>query len=161
MSSSETALPTAPRLWMPDGSTVRAVVVDDEESLADLLTMALRYEGWEVCSAGTGQAAIALVREFRADVVVLDIMLPDIDGLDVLKRIRADGHDTPVLFLTTKDGLRLARASRSLYEAKDRRLLACRKSGRQSKFAPRARPAQVCEVRSPGFQLRALAPELF
>ncbi|MHA6693197.1 response regulator transcription factor [Homoserinimonas sp. A520] len=94
-----------PRLTRPDGSPVRAVVVDDESTLAELLTMALRYEGWEPRSAGTGQQAVKVIREFNPDVVVLDVMLPDIDGLEVLKRIRASGHTMPVLFLTAKDAL--------------------------------------------------------
>jgi len=93
------------RLRRADGSPVRAVVVDDEASLTDLLTMALRYEGWEVRSASDGATAIALIRDFRPDVVVLDVMLPDIDGLGVLHRLRADGRDTPILFLTAKDSL--------------------------------------------------------
>jgi two-component system OmpR family response regulator len=84
---------------------VRAVVVDDESTLAELLTMALRYEGWDVRSAGTGQQAVKVIREFGPDAVVLDIMLPDIDGLEVLKRIRTSGHTMPVLFLTAKDSL--------------------------------------------------------
>ncbi|MHB1170937.1 MAG: response regulator transcription factor [Lacisediminihabitans sp.] len=93
------------RLRRADGSAVKVVVVDDESTLSDLLTMALRYEGWEVRAASEGRAAIALVREFQPDVVVLDVMLPDIDGLQVLKRLRADGQDTPILFLTAKDSL--------------------------------------------------------
>jgi two-component system, OmpR family, response regulator len=88
-----------------DGSAIRVVVVDDEPALRDLLSMALRYEGWEVRSAADGHSAMALVREFRPDAVVLDIMLPDIDGLQVLSRLRADGRDTPILFLTAKDSL--------------------------------------------------------
>jgi len=88
-----------------DGSPVRAVVVDDEASLTDLLTMALRYEGWDVRAASGGSAAIALIREFAPDVVVLDVMLPDVDGLSVLRRLRADGRDMPILFLTAKDSL--------------------------------------------------------
>ena len=94
-----------PRLRRADGSPIRVVVVDDEPSLTDLLGMALRYEGWEVRSASDGHAAIKLVREFRPDVVVLDIMLPDLDGMQVLSRIRADGQDIPVLFLTAKDSV--------------------------------------------------------
>jgi two-component system OmpR family response regulator len=97
--------PATQRIQRPDGSAVRAVVVDDEASLTDLLSMALRYEGWDVRSAGDGHAAVRTVREFRPDVVVLDLMLPDIDGLEVLKRIRADNPDLPVLFLTAKDAL--------------------------------------------------------
>jgi two-component system OmpR family response regulator len=94
-----------PKLTRADGSPIRAVVVDDEDSLTDLLSMALRYEGWEVRTAATGQKALSLAREFRPDVIVLDIMLPDIDGLKVLTRLRADGLQTPVLFLTAKDAL--------------------------------------------------------
>ncbi len=96
---------TGPRLRRADGSPIRVVVVDDEPSLTDLLGMALRYEGWDVRSAGDGHAAIKLVRESRPDVVVLDIMLPDLDGMQVLSRIRADGQDIPVLFLTAKDSV--------------------------------------------------------
>ncbi|MCU1547015.1 MAG: DNA-binding response regulator [Homoserinimonas sp.] len=93
------------RLLRTDGSPVRVAVVDDEASLTDLLSMALRYEGWEVRSASDGQGALTLIREFRPDVVVLDVMLPDIDGLQVLKRVRAAGQDVPILFLTAKDAL--------------------------------------------------------
>jgi two-component system OmpR family response regulator len=94
-----------PRLRRADGSPVRALVVDDENTLTDLLSMALRYEGWEVKTASEGRQAITIAREFRPDVIVLDVMLPDIDGLQVLNRIRGDGHETPVLFLTAKDAL--------------------------------------------------------
>ncbi|HEU0256505.1 MAG TPA: response regulator transcription factor [Microbacteriaceae bacterium] len=87
------------------GGKVRVLVVDDENTLTDLLSMALRYEDWEVHTADTGQKALAQAREFRPDLVVLDIMLPDIDGLTVLSRLRSDGFDAPVLFLTAKDAL--------------------------------------------------------
>src|SRR5450755_719139 len=94
-----------PRLRRPDGSPIRAVVVDDEDSLTDLLSMALRYEGWDVRLAPDGQKALSVIREFRPDIIVLDIMLPDIDGLQVLQRLRADGNQTPILFLTAKDSV--------------------------------------------------------
>jgi two-component system OmpR family response regulator len=81
------------------------LVVDDENSLTDLLSMALKYEGWEIRTAADGQSALATAREFKPDAVVLDIMLPDIDGLKVLHRLRADGSEVPVLFLTAKDAL--------------------------------------------------------
>jgi two-component system, OmpR family, response regulator len=97
----------APRsdLRRPDGHPIRALVVDDEPTLAELLSMALRYEGWEVRSAGDGTGAVKQGREFRPDVVVLDVMLPDIDGFEVLRRLRADVPDVPVLFLTARDAV--------------------------------------------------------
>ena len=79
--------------------------MDDEDSLTDLLSMALRYEGWDVRIASDGSTALREIRDFTPDVVVLDIMLPDIDGMQVLTRLRADGVQTPVLFLTAKDAL--------------------------------------------------------
>jgi len=94
-----------PRMTKPDGSPLRALVVDDEESLTDLLSMALRYEGWDVKFASDGQKALQIAREFRPDVIVLDVMLPDIDGFQVLTRMRNDGLQTPILFLTAKDSL--------------------------------------------------------
>ncbi|MET8679059.1 response regulator transcription factor [Streptomyces sp. NPDC004647] len=92
-------------LFRPDGSPVRVLVVDDENALADLLSMALRYEGWEVRSAGDGAGALRTAREFRPDAVVLDIMLPDLDGLAVLERLRREIPEIPVLFLTAKDAV--------------------------------------------------------
>jgi two-component system OmpR family response regulator len=94
-----------PQVRRADGSPIRAVVVDDEDALTDLLSMALRYEGWDVRLAADGQKALSVIREFRPDVIILDIMLPDIDGLQVLSRLRADGNQTPILFLTAKDSL--------------------------------------------------------
>ena len=102
---SSSAPSAGPRLRRADGSPVRVVVVDDEATLSDLLRMALRYEGWDVKTAAEGRTAIQLIREFQPDVVVLDVMLPDIDGLQVLKRLRDDGQDVPILFLTAKDAL--------------------------------------------------------
>jgi two-component system OmpR family response regulator len=87
------------------GSPVRVLVVDDEPTLAELVTMALRYEGWEVRSAGNGMSAVRVAREFRPDVVVLDVMLPDLSGLDVLHRLRERSPNLPVLFLTAKDAV--------------------------------------------------------
>ena len=103
--SPNSAAAVQPRITRADGSPIRAVVVDDEDSLTDLLSMALRYEGWDVRTAADGQHALSTVREFRPDVIVLDIMLPDIDGMSVLTRLRADGLQTPILFLTAKDSV--------------------------------------------------------
>jgi two-component system, OmpR family, response regulator len=105
MSVEDAVAPASARFRRIDGSPVRVVVVDDEASLTDLLSMALRYEGWDVRTAADGHTALSLVREFRPDVVVLDIMLPDLDGMRVLSRLRSDGTDVPVLFLTAKDSL--------------------------------------------------------
>ncbi|MFJ6249579.1 MULTISPECIES: response regulator transcription factor [unclassified Streptomyces] len=88
-----------------DGTAVRVLVVDDEASLTELLSMALRYEGWQVTSAGDGAAALRSAREFRPDAVILDMMLPDIDGLSLLGSIRRELPDVPVLFLTAKDAV--------------------------------------------------------
>ena len=88
-----------------DGSAVRVLVVDDESTLTELLAMALRYEGWDVRGVGDGQAAVATARSFQPDVVVLDIMLPDMDGLTVLRQLRGHVSDVPVLFLTAKDAV--------------------------------------------------------
>lgn len=81
------------------------LVVDDERSLADLLTMALRYEGFDVLAAADGLGAVRAAREFRPDAVVLDMMLPDFDGIEVMRRLRAEAPDVPVLFLTAKDSV--------------------------------------------------------
>src|SRR5262250_3652259 len=88
-----------------DGTAIRVLVVDDEPTLTELLSMALRYEGWQVHTAGAGAEAVRVAREHRPDVVVLDVMLPDFDGLEVLRRLRADDPDVPVLFLTAKDAV--------------------------------------------------------
>lgn len=93
------------QLLHDDGSPVRVLVVDDEAPLADLLTLALRYEGWEVRTAADGAEAATAARDFRPDAVVLDMMLPDVDGLTVLGRLRRAQPDVPVLFLTAKDSV--------------------------------------------------------
>lgn len=100
---------TSPRgrteMLRPDGSPVRILVVDDEASLTELLSMTLRYEGWEVASAGDGASAMTSARDFRPDAVVLDVMLPDMDGMAVLGRLRRELPHVPVLFLTAKDAV--------------------------------------------------------
>ncbi|MEU6587354.1 response regulator transcription factor [Nocardia sp. NPDC046763] len=88
-----------------DGSPVSVLVVDDEPALAELLALALRYEGWTVGTAGDGRTAVARARELRPDVAVLDVMLPDMTGLEVLDRLRYLIPDLPVLLLTAKDSV--------------------------------------------------------
>ncbi|MFD6160063.1 response regulator transcription factor [Nocardia sp. NPDC060256] len=88
-----------------DGSSVQVLVVDDEPMLAEMLSMALRYEGWEVSSASDGRSAVIIGRETRPDVVVLDVMLPDMTGLEVLAKLRERMPQLPVLLLTAKDAV--------------------------------------------------------
>ena len=95
-------------LARPDGSPIRALVVDDEPMLGDLLSMVLRYEGWVVETSCTGQEGIRAARAGEPDVIVLDVMLPDVSGLEVLRRIHAFRPDVPVLFLTARDASRTA-----------------------------------------------------
>ena len=95
----------AGELARPDGSPVRVLVVDDEAPLADLLSMALRYEGWQVLTESDGASALRAARDSRPDAVVLDVMLPDMDGLEVLAKLRRETPDVPVLFLTAKDAV--------------------------------------------------------
>ena len=84
---------------------LRILVVDDEPSIVDAVGMSLRYEGFEVDEAGTGRAALDAVEQRPPDLIVLDIMLPDFDGLEVTRRLRARGVHTPVLFLTARDAV--------------------------------------------------------
>ncbi|HET9129158.1 MAG TPA: response regulator transcription factor [Propionibacteriaceae bacterium] len=92
-------------LTRPDGSPIRVLTVDDEPSLTELLSMAMRYEGWEVSTANSGSTAVRAARESHPDAIVLDMMLPDFDGLEVMRRIRQDQPDVPVIFLTAKDAV--------------------------------------------------------
>ncbi|WP_304113848.1 response regulator transcription factor [Mycolicibacterium bacteremicum] len=88
-----------------DGKPIQVLVVDDEPVLAELVSMALRYEGWDIATAGDGAGAIELARDNPPDVVVLDVMLPDMSGLDVLRRLRELQPGLPLLLLTAKDSV--------------------------------------------------------
>jgi len=92
---------------MTTATPARILVVDDERSITDLVAMALRYEGLETAVAHTGRDALELVTSFRPNLLVLDIMLPDLTGFEVLERIGRDlaGYRVPVLFLTARDTL--------------------------------------------------------
>jgi two-component system OmpR family response regulator len=83
----------------------RVLVVDDEENITFLLESALHHFGFEVAVAATGRDALASVDRFAPDVVLLDVMLPDLDGFEVVKRMRLDGRKVPVLFLTARDAV--------------------------------------------------------
>src|ERR1700685_4119036 len=89
----------------PDGTPIRVLVVDDEPSLAELLSSVLRYEGWDIRTAADGTSAVREAREFQPDAIVLDIMLPDFDGLEVMRRVRAALPNVCVLFLTARDAV--------------------------------------------------------
>ena len=80
----------------------RILVVDDEESILQFVSYNLRKEGYDVTTATDGEAALELAAEQQFDLVVLDIMLPGVDGYEVCRRLRAAG-DTPVLFLSARD----------------------------------------------------------
>ena len=106
MTSTNSASVIAAPAYSPAGdATVRVLVIDDEPSLAELLSSVLRFEGWQVQTAADGQGALRAARDFRPDAVVLDMMLPDLDGLDVLRRLRQDLPQVCVLFLTARDAV--------------------------------------------------------
>jgi two-component system, OmpR family, response regulator len=81
----------------------QVLVVDDEPSIVDAVATALRYEGFDVQVATTGRSALTAAQEAPPDLIVLDVMLPDLDGLEVTRRLRADGIKVPILFLTARD----------------------------------------------------------
>jgi two-component system OmpR family response regulator len=81
----------------------RLLVVDDEPNIRELLSASLRYAGFEVATAADGQQALALADSFRPDLLVLDVMMPGLDGFGVVRRLRQSGRHTPVLFLTARD----------------------------------------------------------
>ncbi len=82
----------------------RVLVVDDEPNLADLVSTALRYADFETATAGTGQTAISQATGFRPHLIILDVMLPDMDGFEVARRLASGGSEVPILFLTARDG---------------------------------------------------------
>ena len=81
----------------------KILVVDDEPYITDLLAAALRFEGFTVAVAASGQEALGAVRTERPDLVMLDVMLPDLDGTEVCRRLRESGNAVPVVFLTARD----------------------------------------------------------
>jgi len=87
------------------GPEARILVVDDEANILELLAVSLRFQGFEVHTASNGPAALDLAREIQPDAVILDVMMPGMDGFGVLRRLRADGIDAPALFLTARDSL--------------------------------------------------------
>ncbi|WP_239124311.1 response regulator transcription factor [Rhizocola hellebori] len=83
----------------------RLLVVDDEPTIVSLLSASLRFVGFEVRTAASGAEALKVAADFKPELLVLDVMLPDYDGFEVVRRLRADGRHLPVLFLTARDGV--------------------------------------------------------
>jgi two-component system OmpR family response regulator len=94
-----------PSVTPRDGPHPRVLVVDGDARVVDLLSTSLRFQGFDVAAAATGAAALDRAREIRPDAVILDVVLPGLDGFGVLRRLRADGIDAPVLFLTARAAL--------------------------------------------------------
>ena len=90
-----------PRVELPGPG--RVLVVDDESAITDAVATALRYEGFDTLEAASGRGAVQAIDEFRPDLVLLDVMLPDIDGFEIARRLRDGRQRTPVIFLTAKD----------------------------------------------------------
>jgi two-component system OmpR family response regulator len=88
-----------------NGDKRRILVVDDEPSIVDAVATSLRYEGFDVTEAATGRSALSSAQENAPDLIVLDVMLPDLDGLEVTRRLRQDGIGVPILFLTARDAV--------------------------------------------------------
>jgi two-component system OmpR family response regulator len=86
-----------------ENAATKILVVDDEPNIVDVISMALRYEGFEVASAGTGEEALAQVESFRPNLLVLDVMLPDMEGFDVAQKLGAERAATPIVYLTARD----------------------------------------------------------
>jgi two-component system, OmpR family, response regulator len=87
----------------PQPGAARVLIVDDEPYITDLVATALRYEGFEVAAAANGREALSLVESFRPELIVLDVMLPDVDGFEVQRKLVDRGRHLPVLFLTARD----------------------------------------------------------
>src|SRR5690349_18538668 len=84
-------------------SDFRILVVDDEPNVVDGISMAVRYQGFEVATAGTGGEALSQVKAFNPHLMVLDVMLPDMEGFDVAQRLGAQRADVPIIYLTARD----------------------------------------------------------
>lgn len=89
---------------MSDGAT-RVLVVDDEPNIVELLNVSLKFQGFEVATASSGPEALEVAREFRPEAFILDVMMPGMDGFELLPKLRAEGFDGPVLYLTAKDAV--------------------------------------------------------
>lgn len=89
---------------MPDSKT-RVLIVDDEPNIVELLNVSLKFQGFEVAIAHSGLEALEVAREFKPEAFILDVMMPGMDGYELLPKLRAEGFDGPVLYLTAKDAV--------------------------------------------------------
>jgi len=104
MRSEDMSVKASPNMQVSTAEdSVRVLVVDDESYITDLVATALRYEGFDVAAAANGREALGLVESFRPELIVLDVMLPDLDGFEVQRRLVDRGRRVPVLFLTARD----------------------------------------------------------
>ena len=89
----------------PHNDPVKVLVVDDEANIVELLTVSLKFQGFDVRSANSGTDALRVAREFRPDAYILDVMMPGMDGYELLQKLRPEGLEGPLLYLTAKDGV--------------------------------------------------------
>src|SRR3954468_19698138 len=94
---------TTPPSTDTNGSGPRVLVVDDEPNIVDVISMALRFQGFDVASAATGAEALPHVEHFRPQLMVLDVMLPDMEGFAVAEKLGARRGHVPIIFLTARD----------------------------------------------------------
>ena len=90
---------------MEDNKLAKVLVVDDEPNIVELLTVSLKFQNFEVYSANSGNEALRIAREVNPDAYILDVMMPGMDGFELLGKLRQEGLDGPVLYLTAKDGV--------------------------------------------------------
>ena len=90
---------------MEDTKLAKVLVVDDEPNIVELLTVSLKFQNFEVFSANSGNEALRVAREVNPDAYILDVMMPGMDGFELLGKLRQEGLDGPVLYLTAKDGV--------------------------------------------------------
>ena len=90
---------------MDDSKDVKVLVVDDEPNIVELLTVSLKFQGFDVHSANSGNEALRIAREINPDAYIMDVMMPGMDGFELLGKLRAEGLDGPVLYLTAKDSV--------------------------------------------------------
>ena len=89
----------------PSQNPVKVLVVDDEPNIVELLTVSLKFQGFDVRTASSGTEALRVARDFDPDAYILDVMMPGMDGFELLTKLRAEGLDGPVLYLTAKDAV--------------------------------------------------------